>query len=150
MYFAMRNAYNPKPTDNQRERLWRFNDTDNNKRYWGLHVKCPIFLLDFDEIWILWTELNKSPKYKISLKSVQWEPHWRMRANVPENTFRGRRSRFEFPLVGLRCVAKWPIGGRLNMSRISDLKRDLSITCFATLGISYSKQLHWGRCVLWT
>jgi len=72
MYFAVRNAYNPKPADNhsKSERLWRCNDTGNSKRYGGLHVKCPVFLLDFDKVRILWTEFNKSPKYQISLKSV--------------------------------------------------------------------------------
>jgi hypothetical protein len=39
----------------------------------GLHVKYPIFLSDFNVIWILSINLRKC-SYQISWKSVQWEP----------------------------------------------------------------------------
>jgi hypothetical protein len=32
--------------------LWRFNIAGNNKIYFGVHVKCPMFLPDFNQIWI--------------------------------------------------------------------------------------------------
>jgi hypothetical protein len=45
----------------------------------GLHVKCPIFLCDFNQIWSFLTEFSKSPQYKISRKCVQCEPRFYMR-----------------------------------------------------------------------
>jgi hypothetical protein len=44
--------------------------------YWGLHLRCPIMLSDFNHIWSLSTDARKIPKYKISLKYVQWESRW--------------------------------------------------------------------------
>jgi hypothetical protein len=29
------------------------------KNYTGLHVKCPLFLSDFNETWIFWTDFRK-------------------------------------------------------------------------------------------
>ena len=44
------------------------------KRSWVLHVKCLIFLPDFNQIWIISTDSHGSPQYQILCKSVQWEP----------------------------------------------------------------------------
>jgi hypothetical protein len=33
----------------------------NNIRYFGLRVKCPIFVFDFNQIWIFSTYFHKSP-----------------------------------------------------------------------------------------
>jgi hypothetical protein len=41
--------------------------------YICLHVKCPLFLSDFNEISTLSTYFRKILKYKISWKSVLWE-----------------------------------------------------------------------------
>jgi hypothetical protein len=47
--------------------------TSNNETYLRLHVNCPIFLSDFDQISIFSTDFDKRLQNKISLKSVQWE-----------------------------------------------------------------------------
>ena len=41
--------------------------------YIGLHLKYPLFLSDFNETWIFWTNF-RILKNQISLNSVQWEP----------------------------------------------------------------------------
>jgi len=40
----------------------------------GLHVKYPVFVSDFDGTPIFWAEFRKRLKFKVSWKSVQWEP----------------------------------------------------------------------------
>jgi hypothetical protein len=39
-----------------------------------LHEKCPWFLHDFNENWIMSIGFNKTTRYKLSRKSIQWEP----------------------------------------------------------------------------
>jgi hypothetical protein len=41
--------------------LYRLRVAALNERYLGVHVKCPIFLLYFNESWIIWIILFKSP-----------------------------------------------------------------------------------------
>ena len=74
--------------------------------YIGLHVKGPLFLSDFNELWIFWTDFRKILKYQISWKSVQWETSCsvRMEGRTAETTklvvaFRNLRKR-------LRLVAE--------------------------------------------
>jgi hypothetical protein len=40
----------------------------------GVHVKYPLFFSDVNETWIFSTNFWKSLKYKISWKTIQWEP----------------------------------------------------------------------------
>jgi len=47
----------------------------------GLHEKYPLFLSDFDKIWIFWTECRKILKYQISLKFFRWEPSCSMKTD---------------------------------------------------------------------
>jgi hypothetical protein len=55
--------------------------TRRSKSTSGLHVKCPLFLSDFNETWISSTEFRKKiHKYQISWKSFQWEASCSMRA----------------------------------------------------------------------
>jgi hypothetical protein len=37
------------------------------------HVKCPIFLTYFNQIWILSTDFRRGPQYKISRNPAQWD-----------------------------------------------------------------------------
>ena len=41
--------------------------------YTGQHVKYLLFLADFNETWIFWTDFLKFLKCQISWKSIQWE-----------------------------------------------------------------------------
>jgi hypothetical protein len=45
--------------------LVRFNVSSNNKTHLGLHVMCPIFLPDFNQIWIFSTDFSESFQYQI-------------------------------------------------------------------------------------
>jgi hypothetical protein len=51
------------------------------KQHLRLHVKCLIFLSDFNQTSSFATEFRKSPQQQITRKSVQWEPRWHMRTN---------------------------------------------------------------------
>jgi len=43
----------------------------------GLQVKYPLFLSDFNQIWIFSADYWEILKYQIWYKSAQWEPtHW--------------------------------------------------------------------------
>jgi len=39
-----------------------------------IHVKYPLFLLDFNETWTLSTDFEKILKYQLPRKRAQWEP----------------------------------------------------------------------------
>jgi len=47
--------------------------------YIRLHVKCPLFLWDFNETGIFLTDFEKSSYIKFHKKSVQWKPSCSMR-----------------------------------------------------------------------
>ena len=71
-----------------------------SKKYIGLHVKYPLFLSDFNKIWIYPTDFRKILKYQISWKSVQWEPSFSMWVD-------GQAGRAEL-IVALRNFANAP------------------------------------------
>jgi hypothetical protein len=47
--------------------------------YIGFHVKYPLFLSDFNQIWILSTYFREILKCEVSRKPFQWEPICSMR-----------------------------------------------------------------------
>jgi len=65
IYTAPRYPNNLITFHSKRTLLWRFDIVSNSKTYLGRHVKCWIFLLYFDEIWILCTDFYRSPQFKI-------------------------------------------------------------------------------------
>ena len=58
--------------------LWRLDIAGSNRTYLRLRVKCPIFLSDFNQIWIFRTGFHKCPQYRISHKN----PSSGIRANT--------------------------------------------------------------------
>jgi hypothetical protein len=42
--------------------------------YIGLHIKYPLFLSDFNKIWVSFTDFRKILKHQNSRKPAQWEP----------------------------------------------------------------------------
>jgi hypothetical protein len=60
----------------RRERFLRLYVAGKSTTYLGLHVVCPIFLSDFNQIWILSTGFNGSLQHRTSRQSVQFAPSW--------------------------------------------------------------------------
>ena len=52
------------PCDSNRGRLLLLNLAGNNERFLGIHVKCPIFLLDLNKIWTFLTMVRLSLQHK--------------------------------------------------------------------------------------
>jgi len=50
--------------------------------YIGLQVKCPLFLPNSNETWIISIDFGKSLKCQASSKSVQWELNWFMQTDM--------------------------------------------------------------------
>jgi len=50
--------------------LWKMYVVGNNKTYFGLYVKCSIFLSDPKQVWIFSAYFNKGFQYKSSRKFV--------------------------------------------------------------------------------
>ena len=61
--------------------ILRRSERDMIKMYIDLYVKYLLFLSDFNEIWILSTGFWKILKYKISWKSIEWEPSCSMQTD---------------------------------------------------------------------
>jgi len=61
--------------------ILRRRERDMVKMYIGLYVKYLLFMLDFNETWILSIGFRKILKYEILWKSIQWEPSFSMRTD---------------------------------------------------------------------
>jgi len=46
------------------------------EKHLGLHIKCLIFLSNFNHIWIFWTDFPTISQKQILWKSIQWELYW--------------------------------------------------------------------------
>jgi len=57
--------------------LRRIYVTDNNKMYVGLHVKCHIFLTNFNQIWSFLTDFHTEvPSINFHKNLSNWKPQW--------------------------------------------------------------------------
>jgi hypothetical protein len=54
-----------------------------SKMYIGLNVKYPLFLPDFNEPWIFWTDFPKILRHQISWIPFHWEPKCSMWTDRP-------------------------------------------------------------------
>jgi hypothetical protein len=60
---------------------WLCDVAYNNKTYWCLLTKWPIFLSDCNHVWTSCTDFHKSHQYQISRKYIRWKPSWYMRTD---------------------------------------------------------------------
>ena len=106
-------------TDGQQfSRIMVFNVAGNYKIYLGVHVKCPISLLDFNQIWMFLTDFHKSSRYQFSQKSAQLEQHWCMRMDRLEGRDEGNRRFFATVLM---CLTSQCVRGLLELVRFQVL-----------------------------
>jgi hypothetical protein len=73
-------------------------------RYLGHHVKCPIFLYGFNQIRSSPKDIHKSSQYQISRKSIQWDPRWyrRTETRTDGRTWRSQLAPFATMRTGLQ------------------------------------------------
>ena len=60
--------------------------------YTGLHVKYPLFILDFNQTWIFLTDYQKIIKHQISSISVQWSPGCSMHTDSHRGRWTARQT----------------------------------------------------------
>jgi len=53
--------------------LWPIHVVANSKMDLNLHVKCPILLSDFNQIWTFLADFHERVQYQISGEYVLWE-----------------------------------------------------------------------------
>ena len=110
----------------------------SNTTYLDLHVKCPIFLPYFNQIWNFTTDFNKSPKYQISRKFAPWESRWHTATD-------GRTMRLH--TVGA-LVFSFCERGLWRKSRMHNpVKPDRSTNAYVQLKAAPSRKLTWYRDV---
>ena len=80
-------------------------------------IKCPIFLSDCNQTWILWMRFGRSIWFKISRRSVQWDYRWYTWTDI----HRRDEGHTNFPQLrerALKCFKLWtplvPVRGEKN------------------------------------
>jgi hypothetical protein len=71
----------------------------------GLHLKYPLFLSDFNDTWIFWTNFRRILKNQIWWNSVQWEPSCSTRTNG--QTDRHDENNRNFLVILQTCLKMW-------------------------------------------
>jgi hypothetical protein len=104
--------------------ILRRNESDMITMYTAFHIKYPLFLSDFSEIWIFSTDFRKFLKYQISWKSFQWEPSCSM--------WTDRRADMMKLIVAFRNFAKAPKNGSFFLVEWSE-----GLSCTEILSIFY-------------
>jgi len=77
------------------------------KMYFGLLVKYPIFLSDFNKTWILLTDFREILKYQISRKSVWWKPSCSTRADGRTDRQTWQSLQSIFAVLRIRLINGW-------------------------------------------
>jgi len=80
------------------------------KVYIGGHIKYPLFLSDFIEIWVFLTDFRKMFNYQISWKSVQWKLSFSMQTDGWTDRETGRHDEANIVFSQL-CKHPWKGAG---------------------------------------
>jgi len=86
----------------------------DQKLYIGLHVKCPLYLSDFNETWITRWIFQTITIYHISRKSVQWEQSFSMRTDRHDEA----NSHFSRFYERAQKLIRGPIPGKYRLNPV--------------------------------
>jgi len=96
----------------------------------GLYAKYPLFLVEFNETWILLTDTRKIIKCQISWKCLQWEPSCSM--------WTDRRRDMTKIIVAFRYFAKAPKTNRI-------VKAVPCVMLWTHVSVAEQRELHLNR-----
>jgi hypothetical protein len=94
--------------------------------YIGLHVKYPLFLSDFNKIWIFTSDFRKVLKYQIAWNSFQWEPSYFVRTDGLTDGYDEGKSLFAI-LRTLLKIKKKKIGENFSTDIVRILIANIGI-----------------------